>query len=64
MSEPNHSLKDFLEKLKDYEPAFMDIINDYTKTYTFNNKNEIRIAVKLWSYNKDKCIERYENISH
>lgn len=42
MSEPNHSLKYFLEKLKDYEPAFMDIINDYTKTYTFKYECEIR----------------------
>ena len=57
-------LEDVLKKLNDYEPGIIDIIKDYTKTYTFETNDELRDAVKLWRFNKDKGIKKYGHISH
>ena len=54
----------FMENIKYYEEGIVDIIQYYTKTYTFENKNELRIAVNLWNDNKDDCIEKYGHISY
>ena len=63
-SESQTEHEDFLEKLNDYEPGIIGIIKDYTKTYTFENRTELRGALILWKDNKDKCIEKYGHISH
>ena len=54
-------LKEFLEKLNDYEPAIIDIIKKYI--YTFKNNEEIRYAMYLWYNNNNECIEKYGYIS-
>ena len=63
MSEQLTELEDFLEKLNDYEPGIINIIQYYTKTYTFESNKELKDAVNLWNENKDECIKRYGHIS-
>ena len=56
-------LEEFLEKLNDYEPGIINIIQYYTKTYTFESNKELKDAVKLWNTNKEECIKKYGHIS-
>ena len=50
-SESKTEHEDFLKKLNDYEPGLIGIIKYYTKTYTFENRKELRGAVILWNTN-------------
>ena len=64
MSETITELEKFLEKLNDYEPGIINIIQYYTKTHTFKYECEIRYAVELWHIDREECIEKFGNISH
>ena len=63
-SESKTEHEDFLKKLNDYEPGLIGIIKYYTKTYTFENRKELRGAVILWNTNKEECIKKYGHISY
>ena len=63
MSEIITELGEFLEKLDDYEPGIINIIQYYTKTYTFENNKELKDVVKLWYENKEEFIKKYGHIS-
>jgi|SaaInlV_135m_DNA_1039713.scaffolds.fasta_scaffold46868_1 surface protein len=63
MSEIITELGKFLEKLDDYEPGIINIIQYYTKTYTFNSNEELKDVVKLWYENKEEFIKKYGHIS-
>lgn len=62
MSKSLTELDEFLDKLNYYEPGIIDIIIKYS--YTFESNKELKDAYKLWSYNKNECIERYGHTSY
>ena len=54
----------FMENIKYYEDGIIDIIKYYISIYTFKSNEELKKAVKLWDFNKEKCIEQYGHISY
>jgi surface protein len=53
-----------IKLLNNYEIGIVNKITFYSKTYSFNNDKELRIAVKLWNNDKSICINKYGHISH
>ena len=47
-----------------YEPALVDMIFGFMKSYTFKTKEELLDGVNLWCDNREEAIRIYGHISY
>ena len=53
-----------MHEIKAYDSGLYGMINHYMNSYTFQDDNELRVAVKLWMSNEHDALEKYGDISN